>query len=931
MADMAQAITQLEQQIRDVKLAIEELTYVTTNFQDLGDLYGQLNLFWGTMYTTAMSVKTMDTATAELIGADSLDDTSSIEAAISETEKLTAGSEQYLKTLNEQGIKIDDPEEEEDDLAAMDLADLEAGKTTSLKSALKALQDADFGNDNALEDYEKHMEAASDFDLLGALKTAVAVATGGSWIGAAGAIVAGNISMFNPQFGEHVLSPAAASIRQKAPEAKQNLLRMLTNIDVMAKTAKEWADRLPRFPTSEDDISQAEQYQKASVRACVKTLSLTTEANNAFLDITRVAQQFKEDMQLKVNQAQDALNRMNAARDADWNSFKNDGLNNLIPNAVLRPRHDLIWIPRISELASQVRNLQVDLDSGLTCHDQATNLQQLCQSTQGHLGAMYNLMTSIRYNILEDAVMYEQLLHGQWLDFAQHIESIRASLGDDGRQQDGNFDSLEDFESGPQAVPAALVEALSPARTLGSSIRSQAQDAAAIDRGISDIRTVPYAEDIMVKIDQTGEKSVTLAQVVIDLRTSYSQIMSYEYEVIQQFSVLSTLQKIRLAKLQQGQLKVSVLLSSSKVSLLMALKAADQAFALHQANALQFDASVTAAENTVKSIKTQLAETKTNLSKKQKEYKDRVIGIIVYAGFNGFLAGALVASVLYGVVAAPAIGAGSAIIPGLTGAVSILGGGEDDGKDDEDDDDKPPVKDKKDKSKNPKETKTKPKPKPEPNHGDKDKEGKHDDDDADDNDDKDAAEDEDDQAADLVKHTTANDDSNDDSTEEEEGEKSPKDTSADARVEKVKSAVKDGQKAWAKFMAIKAQVKSHAMTTEFGRSVFGDTSLEALSIIVAALQSACITMEKSIARLEAVRPPLVRLEKSVDSILEDAKFMHGCVKTQLGVYAAGQVVEVDKRTVAGIVDGWGQIGDATSAWLDVINEQGITPVIGSDD
>ena len=885
------------------------------------------------MYTTARSVGTMDNATFQLIGAGSLDDTSSIESAISETEKLMAGAQQYLATLNEQGIKVNEDEDEDagDDLVASDLAEISARGVSALDSALVALQDADFGPDGDFDEYEKHLETASDFDILGALRVAMSVATGGSWIDAAGALVAGNVSIFNLNFGAHVTSPAAASIREKVPGAKQNLLSMVSGIEAMAKTAKEWADRLPHFPKSQDDVEQAEKYQKASIGAAVKTISLTAKANNSFLDLTRMAQHFRDDMQLKVNQAKDQLARVSAARDADWNDFKNRGLNNLVPNAILRPDHDRMWGPRLRDHIMRVQQLEVDLCTGLACHDQAMNLQQLCESSQGHLGAMYNLMTSIRYNIEEDALAYEQLLHGQWLVFAKHIQDIRSSLGDYESQGDEDFAGLEDLEVGPGAASAALIEALSPARGLGSNIRTQAQDAAAIDRGIADVKTIPFAEDIVVKLDATGEKSMTLAQVVLDMRTAYSEIMAYEYEVVSQFSVLATLQKVRLEKLQQGRLTISVMLNSTKVSLAMAVKAANQASSLHEANALQFESSMLAAEKSVKEIKVQLADTKVKLSKSKKEYKDRVIGIILYAGFNGFLAGALVASVLYGVVAAPAIGAGSAIIPGLTGAVSLFGGGDDDEGGEDATPEKEPKKDAKPKEGKPK-PKTTPKqpgpgpkapnqPKPESEkHKHKDEEATNGDDPAE------REESEEDEEANLIKHTA--EDAEVEETEEEEGdgEKDAKNGKA-GKVEKVKSAVKEGQKAWGKFMAIRAQVKSQAMTTEFGRSVFGDTSLEALSIIVAALQSACATMEKAIERLEVVRPPLMRLEKTVDAILEDAKAMNAAVKKQLGVYDKGSSVQVAARP---ILQSWHQIAEASTAWLDVMNEQGITPIVRDD-
>jgi hypothetical protein len=104
-------------------------------------------------------------------------------------------------------------------------------------------------------------------------------------------VVSDSVTVFSPDFGKQANSPMAAIIREHVPKAKQKLLSVFSSVDAMTMTAKVWANRLPDFPTClDDDVEQAELYQKALLNATSKSGLVAAKANNAFVDIKRMAQ-----------------------------------------------------------------------------------------------------------------------------------------------------------------------------------------------------------------------------------------------------------------------------------------------------------------------------------------------------------------------------------------------------------------------------------------------------------------------------------------------------------------------------------------------------------------------------------------------------------------------------------------------------------------
>jgi hypothetical protein len=300
-------------------------------------------------------------------------------------------------------------------------------------------------------------------------------------------VVSDSVPVFSPDFGKQANSPMAAIIRERVPKAKQKLLSVVSSVDAMTMTTEVWADRLPDFPTClDDDVEQAELYQKALLNATSKSGLVAAKANNAFVDIKRMAQQLRDEMQVKVVQTKNGLAGVSAAREADLNTFKNRRAKDHVGNACLRSEHDMMWMLQISDRMKCVQELEAGLSATMAYCDRATNLQRLYESTRDYQEGIFDIVVSIQYHVEEDATRYEQLLHGKWLARTDRIQDMRSSLSEAQSQKNLEFEGLEAIEVGPSTASAALVKALSPARTLASNIESQAQDAATIDGCRSD-------------------------------------------------------------------------------------------------------------------------------------------------------------------------------------------------------------------------------------------------------------------------------------------------------------------------------------------------------------------------------------------------------------------------------------------------------------
>ena len=896
MTALADSISDLQAQIRDVTTAIEELEFVVSNFKDLEKLYGNVNQFWGTLLYLTRDVKTMDNVTAEQLGLGILEDTSTVDAAVLVTKQIITGTERYLSVLNACGITL--PPDEDDmaqDAAPSDNTMLSPSVNCEVRQELatekkfskichQAQMDLEAGDFDA---YISQHEVAEFSDLQSFLEGVTTTVTKAMWLNPADLI--SQMGLFISRIETPFPMPIASELNATIYEARGNVVNMTFKVLALADTAQEWANKIPNFPETEDQLLEAARYQKLAVLSCLEASKFATQANNSFSIVASKTRDLQNEVQMRIAECDDQINALKNKIEATKQENLRPSFLWLLPGAVtIKLGLELAMIQK--EIGDQTKlreGLSQALNSDISFRSQSQTWVDSCQRINSNLGSVYNSLTAIRLQLKEDPGMYQEIMNIQWQTLRQDSREILQMAGVSNDQPQSNMMALEDAQIVPSTTNSAIVRVLSPEKSLETQFTSQANDAEAVWASINKLQVLPWTHDIVAYWDEEGGQSVTLSGTIQAVRRSYVQIMATEYDAVQQLHTLAITQSLRAKNAARGRVSAHAVLRTTQVSLQVAKKAANLARRNYAESSSDFNAAVERAKATAKDISNKIGTVNQHLIATDKQQRDRVIGIIIHGALAGFATGALVAAAVLGTSSGglvPALGGASAI---GGGTISIISGD-----------------DKKDNSGEPNGVV--------PDSGVKSKLGK-------DKDGKENGKDE---------HTAEGDELGDDTEERHPPKK-------EASAEKLEKGVKEAQKAWTTFQTIKHSVKNVAMTTNFGRSIFGDVSIEALCALVAAIKGAADIMTKAVEQLETLQDPLMRLLSGVDRISQTLDSMNMfCDKTireamdgagESGAGAGGKLY-LNFDDAAKIEDAWEEVRGGTEKWFEVFDAQGISPV-----
>ena len=896
MAALADSISDLQAQIRDVTTAIEELEFVVSNFKDLENLYGNVNQFWGTLLYLTRDVKTMDNVTAEQLGLGILEDTSTIDAAVLVTKQIITGTERYLSVLNACGITL--PPDEDDmaqDAAPSDNTILSPTVNGEVRQELatekkfskichQAQMDLEAGDFDA---YISQHEVAEFSDLGSFLEGITTTVIKGTWLNPA--LLISQMGLFISRIETPFPMPIASELNATIYEARGNVVNMTFKVFALADTAQEWTSKIPNFPETEDQLLEAARYQKLAVQSCLEASKFATQANNSFSIAASKTRDLQNEVQMRIAECDDRINALNNNMRATKQESLRPSLGWLLPGTfAIKLGLELAAIQKkIADQTELREGLSQTLNSDISFRGQSQTWVDFCQRINSNLGSVYNSLTAIRLQLKEDPGMYQEIMNIQWQTLRQNSREILQMAGISNVQPQRDMMALEDSQIVPSTTNSAIVRVLSPEKSLETQFTSQANDAEAVWASINKLQVLPWTHDIVAYWDEEGGQSVTLSGTIQAVRRSYVQIMATEYDAVQQLHALAITQSLRAKNAARGRVSAHAVLRTTQVSLQVAKKAANLARRNYAESSSDFNAAVERAKATAKDISNKIGTVNQHLIVTDKQQRDRVIGIIIHGALAGFATGALVAAVVLGTSSGglvPALGGASAI---GGGAISIISGD-----------------DKKDNSGEPNGVV--------PDSGVKSKLGK-------DKEGKENGKDE---------HTAEGDELGDDTEEKHPPKK-------EASAEKLEKGVKEAQKAWTTFQTIKHSVKNVAMTTNFGRSIFGDVSIEALCALVAAIKGAADIMTKAVEQLETLQDPLMRLLSGVDRISQTLDSMNMfCDKTireamdgagESGAGAGGKLY-LNFDDAAKIEDAWEEVRGGTEKWFEVFDAQGISPV-----
>jgi hypothetical protein len=298
-----------------------------------------------------------------------------------------------------------------------------------------------------------------------------------------------------------------------------------------------------------------------------------------------------------------------------------------------------------------------------------------------------------------------------------------------------------------------------------------------------------------------------------------------------------------------------------------------------------------ATKSNVDELKKAIVSAKSELNRREQAYRDKVTGIIVNAALTGFATGGLVAAAC----AAAYLGVPLASLASVLAAGGAVAGGTrpGEGKDDKSKGEKTDGGE----LKSEEDDKSKSKPKDDTEDGDDD-----------DDDENDLGDDDDD------------DDNNPGKTGEKD-DKNVKDKAAD-----YKKRIDAAQTTWKDLSVQIRKAKDFAAATTIGRALFNKLTLEQLATLVSMIQVAVVVMEGALKTIEKIQAPLDSLIQSIVSLADNLKSMDDNCKQFARDMDPKAQVSISKQDTQEMEKQWKDIEEASEAWLDVFNAQGISPI-----
>lgn len=659
IADLAADITQTEAQIRDVNTAITEMSEIVAAFSDLDQLYGTLNMFWGRMQNDTSAVKTMDDATAFIIGEEILYDTSSMDASLSMTQNMTSACQTYLDVLNKQGIKI--PTTPPNDMIALTAnfapAALEGFESTEKSNPRDpAIDRCIVQARNALTQgnvlaYHGNMHMASLHQLAGVFNSGLQETASGPWFDTSAlrssATVWGTPSQNYSKFTQagvialrsanhaDVIMEHTNAIDGSLDSVRGYVVGMLTSVIDMGKTIQEWSDEFPSMPSTAVQTQAVSRLQRRAVEMCEEAQHNAALANNTFADFTNHAREYQQDIEGELQAKGDAVNSRNAAADAQ--------LHGLSPPWYVMlggPAAIAIWIAvetkqikdslqaAVSNLENSMNDLKQLMSSGTTFGGQVQTWIGMTQIVSGHLGSVYDILSGVWGQLLENTTIYEQLMKTEWSQITEDAQDVLKILNVGQVLKSPVLNARFAMLAASPPVKNLLIQAVLPSVNLGSRIRSQAHDAHECFLHLDHLLQMPYTKDIIGYWDASNTTRHTLFEVSTSLRTEYIQMIATEYDTIQNLYNLSILQDYRARNVMDGRLSLPLFVQGTLQSIRAALKAANNTSTKFGNAAAQFEYVLSVIDNNIKEIESKISGLDKDIEKAEAGLRDKIIAII---------------------------------------------------------------------------------------------------------------------------------------------------------------------------------------------------------------------------------------------------------------------------------------------------------------
>ncbi|TFK65407.1 hypothetical protein BDN72DRAFT_880966 [Pluteus cervinus] len=631
IGDLAADISNTQSQIDAVTTAISEMTNIVNAFSDLDTLYGNLNVFWGRLSNDASNVGTMDDVTCELVGYEILEDTSSMEAALSVTTEMGDACQLYLDILNRQGVVIPDSLSLTETVSQFTTSAATvpnglqavptANATSSLAPVFALAQDALRSRD--LDKYQQIMDFATLLDYNNTASVALAKSTTGLWFDTPALNASSDVWLWSStsflnasgiydarslsQGETTALIGSANDLDSVLNQIRPDIVGSLQDITSMASTIVDWIQQYPQAPTNADDIAKLQQLQASAVKSCESAQRKAASANNAFADFNHKATEYQQGLESQINGKN---NDIKAANDrCNWD------LDSLSPPWIKGERDSAV-----GNLNNQIKDLKNLQSSGSYFKGHVLTWIEFSQAISSNLGTVHNLLIGVWGQLYEDPVLYASLIQGEWAQLSQNAQDVFAILNNT-----TGGGKLE-LWSVSQDVVLATAAGLAPPT-----------DSQRVIQAVTP--AVNLGDDILAQSD-----SATASLPTSTLRNEYVNMIALEYGAVLRLQSLALLQDFRAGNVAAGKLSVQAFVQSTLVSVKSALEVTQKANDIFKDSSQKFTAVLSAIDANIASIEQQIADLTDQIDTLEDQVRDKIIWVIADTIALAFAGAALLVS-----------------------------------------------------------------------------------------------------------------------------------------------------------------------------------------------------------------------------------------------------------------------------------------------
>ncbi|KAL2129249.1 hypothetical protein VTI74DRAFT_8018 [Chaetomium olivicolor] len=464
-------ISKTKGQIDVTNTAITELSAVVNNFTKLDKIYGTLNVFRARMFVDTNSLKTVDDVTAKILAEEMFEDTSSIVAAKKTTARLN-----QCHADRKVNSRLADAQQA---LAGGDIAKYEEHRESASSAEFEriAVADTDKLRAGVWYDNPRLNIAAALFN--SRAPRAPAATTVSAVTGATG---------------------ATAAIKNGVDTAAPAVVAMLHKTRTMCATVQDLCRQYKERLSSDASGGVAglqDTLQKAIVN-CTSAQRCAAQANNAFTDINHALQEYQQELQTQENQQLECKNAARASADqakrnitCPWSLYLGGPLAVTAYIKIMEKEISDNLDRTLAQLDASIASLEMLEQSGATLGGHTLMWTEMVKTVSGCLGSVFNILTAVLGQVVEDPGLYDSLLNIEWTKTQENTDEVLHILASRGVDVSPPVTATTDATAlavrRPQSKPTGvdnsgrgsdkLARALMAPIDLGATMSSQAKQA----------------------------------------------------------------------------------------------------------------------------------------------------------------------------------------------------------------------------------------------------------------------------------------------------------------------------------------------------------------------------------------------------------------------------------------------------------------------